>query len=77
TKLNTKYNKNIVIDALEWLNKNAYGKEPVNNLEELKTNFSKSAPQMNTNLYWWDYEIGTHRALTNTLLLLKEDFTDE
>ena len=42
-------------------------------LEELKTNFSKSAPQKNTNLNWWDYEIGTPRALTNTLILLKED----
>ncbi|WP_242341995.1 polysaccharide lyase 8 family protein [Staphylococcus aureus] len=77
TKLNTPDNKNKVKDALEWLHKNAYGKEPVKKLEELKTNFSKSAPQKNTNLNWWDYEIGTPRALTNTLILLKEDFTDE
>ncbi|HHQ6759888.1 TPA: polysaccharide lyase 8 family protein [Staphylococcus aureus] len=77
TKLNTPDNKNKVKDALEWLHKNAYGKEPVKKLEELRTNFSKSAPQKNTNLNWWDYEIGTPRALTNTLILLKEDFTDE
>ncbi|HHX0085773.1 TPA: polysaccharide lyase 8 family protein [Staphylococcus aureus] len=77
TKLNTPDNKNKVKDALEWLHKNAYGKEQVKKLEELKTNFSKSAPQKNTNLNWWDYEIGTPRALTNTLILLKEDFTDE
>ncbi|HDP5926356.1 TPA: polysaccharide lyase 8 family protein [Staphylococcus aureus] len=77
TKLNTPDNKNKVKDALEWLHKNAYGKEPVKKLEELRINFSKSAPQKNTNLNWWDYEIGTPRALTNTLILLKEDFTDE
>ncbi|UVI92095.1 polysaccharide lyase 8 family protein [Staphylococcus aureus] len=77
TTLNTDENKKKVKDALEWLHKNAYGKEPVKKLEELKTNFSKSAPQKNTNLNWWDYEIGTPRALTNTLILLKEDFTDE
>ncbi|EGG66610.1 polysaccharide lyase 8 family protein [Staphylococcus aureus] len=77
TKLKIDENKKKVKDALEWLHKNAYGKEPVKKLEKLKTNFSKSAPQKNTNLNWWDYEIGTPRALTNTLILLKEDFTDE
>ncbi len=70
-------NKKKVKDALEWLHKNAYGKEPGKKVADLKTNFSKSAPQKNTNLNWWDYEIGTPRALTNTLILLKEDFTDE
>lgn len=77
TKLNTPDNKNKVKDAPEWLHKNAYGKEPVKKLEELKTNFSKSAPQKNTNLNWWDYEIGTPRALTNTLILLNDQFSNE
>ncbi|ATV04831.1 polysaccharide lyase 8 family protein [Staphylococcus aureus] len=77
TKLNTPDNKNKVKDALEWLHKNAYGKEPVKKLEELKTNFSKSAPQKNTNLNWWDYEIGTPRALTNNLILLNDQFSNE
>ncbi|HDT6179618.1 TPA: polysaccharide lyase 8 family protein [Staphylococcus aureus] len=77
TKLNTPDNKNKVKDALEWLHKNAYGKEPVKKLEELKTNFSKSAPQKNTNLNWRDYEIGTPRALTNTLILLNDQFSNE
>lgn len=77
TKLNTPDNKNKVKDALEWLHKNAYGKEPVKKLEELKTNFSKSVPQKNTNLNWWDYEIGTPRALTNTLILLNDQFSNE
>ncbi|HDV5943119.1 TPA: polysaccharide lyase 8 family protein [Staphylococcus aureus] len=77
TTLKNDENKKKVKDALEWLHKNAYGKEPGKKVADLKTNFSKSAPQKNTNLNWWDYEIGTPRALTNTLILLKEDFTDE
>ncbi|HDE0693173.1 TPA: polysaccharide lyase 8 family protein [Staphylococcus aureus] len=77
TTLKNDENKKKVKDALEWLHKNAYGKKPGKKVADLKTNFSKSAPQKNTNLNWWDYEIGTPRALTNTLILLKEDFTDE
>ncbi|HFV9300932.1 TPA: polysaccharide lyase 8 family protein [Staphylococcus aureus] len=77
TTLKNDENKKKVKDALECLHKNAYGKEPGKKVADLKTNFSKSAPQKNTNLNWWDYEIGTPRALTNTLILLKEDFTDE
>ncbi|XAP97803.1 polysaccharide lyase 8 family protein [Staphylococcus aureus] len=77
TTLKNDENKKKVKDALEWSHKNAYGKEPGKKVADLKTNFSKSAPQKNTNLNWWDYEIGTPRALTNTLILLKEDFTDE
>ncbi|CDR51345.1 polysaccharide lyase 8 family protein [Staphylococcus schweitzeri] len=77
TKLKTDENKTKVKDALEWLHKNAYGKEPVKKLEELKTNFSKQSSQKNTNLNWWDYEIGTPRALTNTLILLNDQFSNE
>ncbi|WP_430379146.1 polysaccharide lyase 8 family protein, partial [Staphylococcus aureus] len=35
------------------------------------------APQKNTNLNWWDYEIGTPRALTNTLILLNGDISSD
>ncbi|MBU6985660.1 polysaccharide lyase 8 family protein [Staphylococcus aureus] len=77
TKLNTPDNKNKVKDALEWLHKNAYGKEPDKKVADLKTNFSKSAPQKNTNLNWWDYEIGTPKSLTNTLILLNDQFSNE
>ncbi len=42
----------------------------------MTSNF-KNKTSRNTNLNWWDYEIGTPRALTNTLILLQEDFTDE
>ncbi|HCV7654504.1 TPA: polysaccharide lyase 8 family protein [Staphylococcus aureus] len=77
TKLKTDENKTKVKDALEWLHENAYGKEPDKKVADLKTNFSKSAPQKNTNLNWWDYEIGTPRALTNTLILLNGDISSD
>ncbi|HFN9412103.1 TPA: polysaccharide lyase 8 family protein [Staphylococcus aureus] len=77
TTLKNDENKKKVKDALEWLHKNAYGKEPDKKVADLKTNFSKSAPQKNTNLNWWDYEIGTPRALTNTLILLNGDISSD
>ncbi|HDR3203455.1 TPA: polysaccharide lyase 8 family protein [Staphylococcus aureus] len=76
TTLNTDQNKNKVKDALELLHKNAYGKEPGKKVKELSENFTKTTGK-NTSLNWWDYEIGTPKSLTNTLILLKEDFTDE
>ncbi|MCS4752760.1 polysaccharide lyase 8 family protein [Staphylococcus aureus] len=76
TKLKADENKTKVKDALEWLHKNAYGKEPDKKVADLTSNF-KNKTSRNTNLNWWDYEIGTPRALTNTLILLQEDFTDE
>ncbi|HDC6280471.1 TPA: polysaccharide lyase 8 family protein [Staphylococcus aureus] len=76
TKLKTDENKTKVKDALEWLHKNAYGKEPDKKVTDLTSNF-KNKTSRNTNLNWWDYEIGTPRVLTNTLILLQEDFTDE
>ncbi|HHE6110151.1 TPA: polysaccharide lyase 8 family protein [Staphylococcus aureus] len=76
TKLKTDENKTKVKDALEWLHKNAYGKEPDKKVADLTSNF-KNKTSRNTNLNWWDYEIGTPRALTNSLILLQEDFTDE
>ncbi|HHO5443873.1 TPA: polysaccharide lyase 8 family protein [Staphylococcus aureus] len=76
TKLKTDEIKTKVKDALEWLHKNAYGKEPDKKVADLTSNF-KNKTSRNTNLNWWDYEIGTSRALTNTLILLQEDFTDE
>ncbi|MBO8747477.1 polysaccharide lyase 8 family protein [Staphylococcus aureus] len=76
TKLNTPDNKNKVKDALEWLHKNAYGKEPDKKVADLTSNF-KNKTSRNTNLNWWDYEIGTPRALTNILLLLNADISND
>lgn len=77
TTLKNDENKKKLKDALEWLHKNAYGKDPDKKVADLKTNFSKSAPQKNTNLNWWDYEIGTPKSLTNTLILLNSDISSD
>ena len=77
TTLKNDENKKKLKDALEWLHKNAYGKDPDKKVADLKTNFSKSAPQKNTNLNWWDYEIGTPKLLTNTLILLNGDISSD
>lgn len=77
TTLKNDENKKKLKDALEWLHKNAYGKDPDKKVANLKTNFSKSAPQKNTNLNWWDYEIGTPKSLTNTLILLNGDISSD
>lgn len=77
TTLKNDENKKKLKDALEWLHKNAYGKDPDKKVADLKTNFSKSAPQKNTNLNWWDYEIGTPKSLTNTLILLNVDISSD
>ncbi|PZK61594.1 polysaccharide lyase 8 family protein [Staphylococcus aureus] len=74
TKLKTDENKTKVKDALEWLHKNTYGKEPDKKLKELSENFTKTTGK-NTNLNWWDYEIGTPKSLTNTLILLNGDIS--
>ncbi|MDI0358598.1 polysaccharide lyase 8 family protein [Staphylococcus aureus] len=77
TTLKNDENKKKLKDALEWLHKNAYGKDPDKKVADLKTHFSKSAPQKNTNLNWWDYEIGTPKSLTNTLILLNGDISSD
>ncbi|UXT30019.1 polysaccharide lyase 8 family protein [Staphylococcus aureus] len=76
TKLKIDENKKKVKDALEWLHKNAYGKEPDKKVADLTSNF-KNKTSRNTNLNWWDYEIGTPRALTNTLILLNDQFSND
>ncbi|BCN89111.1 polysaccharide lyase 8 family protein [Staphylococcus argenteus] len=76
TTLNTDENKKKVKDALDWLHENAYGKEPTEKVKELTENFTKKTDK-NTNLNWWDYEIGTPKSLTNTLILLNGDISSD
>ncbi len=76
TTLKTDENKKKVKDALEWLHENAYGKEPTEKVKELTENFTKKTDK-NTNLNWWDYEIGTPKSLTNTLILLNGDISSD
>ena len=42
----------------------------------MTSNF-KNKTSRNTNLNWWDYEIGTPRTLTNTLILLNDQFSND
>ncbi|HDD0318651.1 TPA: polysaccharide lyase 8 family protein [Staphylococcus aureus] len=76
TTLKNDENKKKVKDALEWLHENAYGKEPTEKVKELTENFTKKTDK-NTNLNWWDYEIGTPKSLTNTLILLNGDISSD
>ncbi|MBE5677061.1 polysaccharide lyase 8 family protein [Staphylococcus sp. SS87] len=77
TKLKTDENKKKVNDALEWLHENAYGKEPTEKVKELSENFKITDSSKKKALNWWDYEIGTPRALTNTLILLNGDISSD
>ncbi|HHA5930520.1 TPA: polysaccharide lyase 8 family protein [Staphylococcus aureus] len=77
TTLNTDQNKNKVKDALEWLHKNAYGKEPTDKVKELTENFKITYSSKKKALNWWDYEIGTPKSLTNTLILLNGDISSD
>ncbi|CDR22035.1 polysaccharide lyase 8 family protein [Staphylococcus argenteus] len=77
TKLKTDENKTKVKDALEWLHKKAYGKEPDKKVKELSDNFKITDSSKKKALNWWDYEIGTPRALTNTLILLNGDISSD
>ncbi|PTY41671.1 hyaluronate lyase HysA, partial [Staphylococcus aureus] len=49
---------------------------PDKKVKELSENFTKTTGK-NTNLNWWDYEIGTPKSLTNTLILLNDQFSNE
>ncbi|EPW8771930.1 TPA: polysaccharide lyase 8 family protein [Staphylococcus aureus] len=77
TTLKNDENKKKVKDALEWLHKNAYGKEPDKKVAALTSNFKNKTTGKNTNLNWWDYEIGTPKSLTNTLILLNGDISSD
>ncbi len=52
-------------------------KSQIKKVKELTENFKITDSSKKKALNWWDYEIGTPRSLTNTLILLKEDFTDK
>ncbi|UXV47172.1 polysaccharide lyase 8 family protein [Staphylococcus aureus] len=77
TTLKNDENKKKVKDALEWLHENAYGKEPDKKVKELTENFKITDSSKKKALNWWDYEIGTPRALTNTLILLNGDISSD
>ncbi|WP_029264672.1 polysaccharide lyase 8 family protein [Staphylococcus aureus] len=74
TVLKTVENKLKIKEALDWMHKNVYGKNPSQKVEDLTKNRKGQTTPKNNSLNWWDYEIGTPRALTNTLLLMDNGF---
>ncbi|HEI7353649.1 TPA: polysaccharide lyase 8 family protein [Staphylococcus aureus] len=78
TVLKTDENKLKITDAIKWLHQNVYGKDPDKKVADLTTNRKeKDSSKKNNSLNWWDYEIGTPRALTNTLLLMDDMLTKD
>ncbi|UMT77305.1 polysaccharide lyase 8 family protein [Staphylococcus roterodami] len=78
TSLKTDENKLKIKEALDWMHKSVYGKNPSQKVSNLTTNRKeKDSSKKNNSLNWWDYEIGTPRALTNTLLLMDDMLTKD
>ncbi len=78
TSLKTDENKLKITDAIKWLHHNVYGKDPDKKVTDLTTNRKeKDSSKKNNSLNWWDYEISTPRALTNTLLLMDDMLTKD
>ncbi|HDD0313031.1 TPA: polysaccharide lyase 8 family protein [Staphylococcus aureus] len=77
TSLKTDENKLKIKEALDWMHKNVYGKNPSQKVDDLTKNRKGQTTPKNNSLNWWDYEIGTPRALTNTLLLMDNMLTKD
>ncbi len=77
TSLKTDENKLKIKEALDWMHKNVYGKNPSQKVDDLTKNRKGQTTPKNNSLNWWDYEIGTPRALTNTLLLMDDILTKD
>ncbi|HDG5980385.1 TPA: hyaluronate lyase, partial [Staphylococcus aureus] len=78
TSLKTDENKLKITDAIKWLHHNVYGKDPDKKVADLTTNRKeKDSSKKNNLLNWWDYEIGTPKSLTNTLLLMDNMLTKD
>lgn len=77
TSLKTDENKLKIKEALDWMHKNVYGKNPSQKIDDLTKNRKGQTTPKNNSLNWWDYEIGTPRALTSTLLLMDDMLTKD
>ncbi|HCX0010771.1 hyaluronate lyase [Staphylococcus aureus] len=77
TSLKTNESKLKIKEALDWMHKNVYGKNPSQKVDDLTKNRKGQTTPKNNSLNWWDYEIGTPRALTNTLLLMDDTLTKD
>ncbi|MEQ6037040.1 polysaccharide lyase 8 family protein [Staphylococcus saccharolyticus] len=75
TSLNTTENKKKVKDAIAWMHAHVYGVNSEENMKRLTSNQKEAGSNKKTTLNWWDFEIGSPEALTDTLILMDKDFT--
>lgn len=64
-------------EAIAWMHEHVYGKQAENNIRTLTSNFIEKDANKKKAMNWWDYEIGSPKALTNTLILMDHVFTKE
>lgn len=77
TSLNTDENVKKLKEAIAWMHEHVYGKQAENNIRALTANFKETDTNKKKAINWWDYEIGSPKALTNTLILMDDHFTNE
>lgn len=63
--------------AIAWMHEHVYGKAAEDNIRTLTSNFIEKDANKKKAMNWWDYEIGSPKALTNTLILMDHVFTKE
>lgn len=77
SSLNTNENEKKLKAAIAWMHEHVYGKQAENNIRTLTSNFIEKDANKKKAMNWWDYEIGSPKALTNTLILMDHVFTKE
>lgn len=77
SSLNTNENVKKLKAAIAWMHEHVYGKAAEDNVRTLTSNFIEKDANKKKAMNWWDYEIGGPKALTNTLILMDDHFTNE
>lgn len=77
SSLKTDENMKKLKEAVEWMHEHVYGKAAEDNVRTLTSNFIEKDANKKKAMNWWDYEIGSPKALTNTLILMDDHFTNE
>lgn len=77
SSLKTDENMKKLKEAVEWMHEHVYGKAAEDNVRTLTSNFIEKDANKKKAINWWDYEIGSPKALTNTLILMDHVFTKE
>ncbi|NHM73893.1 polysaccharide lyase 8 family protein [Staphylococcus sp. 11007852] len=77
SSLKTDENMKKLKEAVEWMHEHVYGTAAEDNVRTLTSNFIEKDANKKKAMNWWDYEIGSPKALTNTLILMDHVFTKE